>query len=94
MTRRQAAAGVLLAGIAVALLGFFTPVSSGSHSCGVAGPWATALGGDPTGPGDLPDAYAEYNACADATRQPVYVLLGGLFLPGAGAADLALVRRR
>jgi hypothetical protein len=87
------------AGCVTAFVAFAVPVSSETYgSCGMAGTWAlAAVGGDPTGPQDHPEMYADYVACAAAARDAVRVmhiatavaLLAGLGLalelrPGSG----------
>lgn len=84
------------AGCVTAFVAFAVPVSSDTHgSCGMAGTWGLAVvGGDPTGPQDHPEMYADYVACATAAQDAVRVMLGGTVVALLAGVALALELRR
>lgn len=83
---------LLILGVLVFVAGFLTPVTAeGYGSCGLAGTGFPYLG-DPSGPQDHPEMYAEYVACGRASALPHLVMSCGLLLVLAGAVA-ALMRQ-
>ena len=84
---------VLVLGFLVLLGGFVTPVTADGYTCGLAGTGFPYLG-DPSGPGEPPEIYGEYNACGRAAAVPHLVMSGGLLLLLAGLIGFVVARLR
>lgn len=94
MKRRRLYLGLLALGVAAASAAFLTPVSAdGYDSCGSAGSWFPYLG-DPSGPTDPPEIYAEYVACGQAAAVPHLVLVASLLVVVVCLAALLVQRAR
>jgi hypothetical protein len=83
MRRRRLLLTMLVAGALMTALSFAVPVTAEPFgSCGPAGLWFPYLG-DPSGAGEPPESYAEYNACGRAAAPWHVALVAGLLLATA-----------
>ena len=83
----------MVVGFVALLGGFVTPVSADGYSCGPAGTGVPYLG-DPSGPGEPPEIYGEYNACGRASALPHLAMAIGMLLLFAGLVGLLADRLR
>ncbi|MEX2290387.1 MAG: hypothetical protein WD794_08705 [Mycobacteriales bacterium] len=94
MKRRRFSLALLALGVAAASAAFVFPVTAdGYGSCGPAGSWFPYLG-DPSGPTDLPEIYAEHVACGQAAAVPHLVLVISLLVVVVCLAALLVQRSR
>ena len=84
---------LLLLGLLALVGGFLTPVSADGYACGLAGTGFPYLG-DPSGPGEPPEIYGEYNACGRASAVPHLVMSFGALLLLAGLVGVVVARLR